>query len=98
MNPATPDWKRVPSSTEFGSPSSILPGTVVGVQMLHGQVGGGGAAAAVVKVHCVVAASALPARSFTRGSVAPPLTSAVYVVETASGWSGRSMATRVTPS
>ena len=85
MNPATLDRKRVPSSTEFGSPSSIFAGTVVGAQMLHGHVGGGGAAAAVVNVQVVFVASALPARSFTRGSVAPPFTIAVYVVDTASG-------------
>jgi hypothetical protein len=35
---------------------------------------------AVVKLHATLLARALPARSFTRGSVLPPLTRATYVV------------------
>jgi len=42
------------------------------------------------------AARALPARSFARGSVAPPLTVAVYVVELASAADGVSVAILVT--
>ena len=48
--------------------------------------------AAVVNVHVTLAASALPAASFTRGSVAPPTTVARYVVPAASGAFGVSVA------
>jgi hypothetical protein len=45
--------------------------------MEHGHPSGGGGAAAVVNVQEAFAAMAFPAESFTRGSVPPPLTSAV---------------------
>src|SRR4051812_25293920 len=47
----------------------------------------------LVNDHVRLAASALPATSFTRGSVAPPLTVAVYV-PAASGLLGVSVAVR----
>ncbi len=77
MNPGMSERNRVPTTTELGSPSSTGTGTTPGVQIEHGQTTGGGGAAAVVNVQVAVAAIALPATSFTRGSVAPPLTIAV---------------------
>src|SRR5437762_559695 len=56
---------------------------------------GGVPSAPVVNDHEALAASALPATSLTRGSVPPPLTVAVYVVEIASGLVGVNVATKV---
>src|SRR5687768_9097888 len=56
--------------------------------------GGGGGGGVTVKEDVKFAASALPAVSFTRGSVAPPLTSTVYDAEYASGCAGVSVAVR----
>ena len=74
MTPSRSLRTRTPSSTAPASPASTIVGTAVaGFQMLHGQL----AAACVVKLHVTSAASALPARSFTRGSIEPPCTRAV---------------------
>src|SRR5438067_10579212 len=56
---------------------------------------GGVTSLLVVKDHVELAASALPAKSFTRGSVAPPRTVAVYVAPTVRALLGVSVATRV---
>src|SRR6476661_3012247 len=86
------DLNLVPSSTEVGSLSSTGVGTADAGHIEHGHVGGGGGDAAVVNDHVTLAASALPATSFTRGSVVPPLTFAVYVDETARATCGASVA------
>jgi hypothetical protein len=54
-----------------------------------------GGVASTVNDHVRLAANALPARSFTRGSVAPPFTVAVYFVAALSGLLGVSVAIRV---
>ena len=59
-----------PSSTASVSESCGVVGVVDALQALHGQLGGGGAAA-VVKLHTTLAASALPAASFTPVAAAP---------------------------
>jgi hypothetical protein len=76
MKPSLSERNFSPSSTALASLSSGLDGVALLAHTLHGQVGGG-AAVAVVKVHVTSAARALPATSFTRGSVLPPLTRAV---------------------
>ena len=69
-----------PSSTALPSPASATP--MVGVpHRLQGQVPG----AAVVKLQETSAASALPARSLMRGSVAPPCRRAVKTVSAGYG-------------
>jgi hypothetical protein len=54
--------------------------------------------ALVVNDHAKFAASALPARSFTRGSVDPPTTVAVYVDDAANAEFGCNVAVRVAAS
>ena len=76
MKPSMLVVNLTPSSTAFGSESCGVVGVVDALQALHGQLGGGGAAA-VVKLHATLAARALPATSLTRGSVAPPRSVAV---------------------
>jgi hypothetical protein len=78
----------MPSSTAFVS-VSMTAGRVESVHRLHGHVCGGGM---VVNDHAKLAASGLPARSFTRGSARPPLTIAVYMAELASVPTGRRIA------
>ena len=93
MNPLTLARKRTPSSTAPESFAAATAGTSVGPKTLQGQPPLD--ALAVVNDQLELAASALPARSFTRGSVPPPRTVAVYVVAAASGALGVSVAVDV---
>src|SRR6266571_4045132 len=70
-DPATSARTFTPSSTAPGSPTAAVPGRVLRLQMLQGQVA---AEAAVVNDQLTGALIGLPARSFA------PLTVAVYVV------------------
>src|SRR5882672_675764 len=91
MTPSLSERNFIPSSRPDPSLSRGLPGAAPLPHTLHGHVVVGGAAA-VVKVHVASAARALPARSFTRGSVLPPLTRAVYVTPAARDAVGSSVA------
>ena len=71
MNPSASARNFTPSSTAFPSPVSAIVGTAAaGSQMVHGHDTG----AAVVNELVKVLAIGFPVRSFTRGSVVPPLT------------------------
>src|SRR5215471_8325145 len=92
MNPLVSVRNFTPSSTAFPSPESTTDGIVAaGFHRLHGHVD----RLAVVKLDVNVAASALPARSFTRGSVAPPTTTIEYVVLGARAAAGVRLTVRV---
>src|SRR4249920_1478523 len=86
MYPALSLRNFTPTSTALLSGSAPA-GVAEVAQML--LTGGGGAA--VVNDQIMLVASALPAASLTRGSLAPPLTVAVYVVEVASAADGCSV-------
>src|SRR2546430_4578058 len=90
MYPAMSLRNFTPTSTALASGSAPA-GVVVAGQMVIVE----GGAAPVVNDHVALAASALPATSFTRGSTPPPLTVAVYVVEKASAAFGVSVAVLV---
>ena len=79
MNPLLSEVNLTPRLTALGSFTEAVPGVAEAGQAEQGQAD----AAAVVKDHVVLAASALPATSLTRGSVVPPLTVAVYMLEAA---------------
>ena len=61
----------------------------------QGQADGGGGAGAVVKIQRTVPGRAIPDKSFTRGSVLPPLITAVYVVTGAKAEEGCKVAVKV---
>ena len=90
MKPLLDVVNLTPSSTAFASVSEVTLGVVDALHALHGQLGGGGAAA-VVKLHTTLAASGLPAMSLMRGSVVPPRKVAVKVVDPASAAPGFSV-------
>jgi hypothetical protein len=75
MAPVTSDRNLTPNSTALESPLSTCVGTVVALQTLHGQLPGGGGAAAVVNDQVKLLVIAFPARSFT--PVLPPVITAV---------------------
>ena len=85
----------------LGSPAPVMSHSLAGLPgwQFSATIGLAGAlhgfAAAVVNDQVTLAASALPATSFTRGSVAPPRTVAVYVVAAASGLLGVNVAVSV---
>jgi hypothetical protein len=73
--------------------SSIPPvGVVLALQRLHGQAK---VELDVVNVEVNVVARALPAASLTRGSMVPPRTLTVNVLDAAKGEVGVSVATRL---
>ena len=96
MYPAISVWNFTPTSIAFGSIADAVAGVAVLSQMLHGQFAP--ANAAVVNDHVPLFASALPATSFTRGSVAPPTTVAVYGAPLANKFVGSNVAVRVATS
>src|SRR5262245_22878592 len=75
--------KYASGATVVGTPVEVSEGTVTKT------VNGTGV---VVKLHVTSAARGLPAKSFTRGSVLPPLTLAVYVTRGARSATGFSTA------
>src|SRR4051812_27721507 len=94
IDPLISDENLTPSSVALASLLAGLAGADEALQVLHGQP----KPALVVNAHTLLAPSALPARSLTRGSVTPPTTVAVYVVEGASALLGVSVAVRDTAS
>ena len=66
------DVKRTPSSSDGPVPESDVPGTAVAGQIVHGQVGGGGAVAIVMlRVACAVCTGLLESVTFTVKLVVP---------------------------
>ena len=76
MSPSASVVKRTPSSTAFGSLTDADAGVTVLAKPPHGHAGKV-VPAPVVNDQLKFAASALPAASLTRGSLAPPRSSAV---------------------
>src|SRR5918992_6275658 len=87
--PATSERKRSPSSSPPVSPTDAVAGVAVSSQSEHGQIAG----VAVENVHVRSVASWLPARSLMPPG--PLSIVAVYVVDSASGALGRSVAVSV---
>ena len=95
MKPLTSVRNLTPSSIGRASANDGVPGVAVTGKALHGQPD---VLALVVNDHNTVEASALPARSLTRGSVLPPRTVAVKTPEAAKALLGVRIAVRVAAS